>query len=485
MFSFLLSAVHAFIPVALLAGLLLALWRPAQERNALRLLLVSLAAGLVAGGIIYPVAWRQETVTAARAFLFATAIGAALGNTGTLFLAGRRAGNVSRIGLGGALFFTAALAAAGSFSFLGQVYQEALSATTVLNTELILNLGGILAGALLLAFLIPLTAHLGAKSGRKIVSGLILFVSLLLVVAWSAELLLALMRQELVELTSLRLSFVAKTSQYAQAIPYVLAALLTLLAGVFFTRRPAVAPQELAEAGQAARRKARSRVMFEMRWFRSALATVAILFAVLLYHDLYASRPPVISPPHYLTPDADGLMKIKSAEVLDGKLHRYAYISDDGHVVRFFLINRSRGQAKIGVVYDACMLCGDMGYLQEKNEVVCLACNVRIFVPSIGKAGGCNPIPLAHAVDGDQIVVSAWELDKGAHYFSQVVSRKVKDPVTGKELESSKAPFRHQYQGRTYFFESEASGEKFKTAPASYVGEQESRYYRVQGYPEV
>jgi uncharacterized membrane protein/YHS domain-containing protein len=484
MFLYLVNSVHAFIPVSLIAGLLLALWRPVHGRNALGPLLVSLAAGLLAGAVIYPVALGHETVTAARIFLCGGAICAALLNGGTLFLAGRRAGNISRIGLGAALLFTAAMAAVGSFSFLERVYEQALSATTVLNTELILNVGGILAGAFLLAFLLPLTAHLGAKSGREIVSGLLLFASLLLVVQWSAEFLLGLMRLELVELTSIRLSFVAKASKYAHGIPYVLTLLLTLMAEVFFFRRPAIAPHGPGEAGQAEQRKARSRVIFEMRWFRSALATVAFIFAVLLYHDIYASRPPMITPPQYLTPDAAGLMKIKIADVMDGKLHRYAYITDDGHVVRFFLINRSRGQARIGVVYDACMLCGDMGYLQEKNEVICLACNVRIFVPSIGKAGGCNPIPLTHEVDGDQIVVSVEELDKGAHYFSQVVSRQVKDPVTGRELESSKAPFRHQYQGRTYFFESEASGEKFKASPVTYVGEQESRYYRVQGYKE-
>jgi uncharacterized membrane protein/YHS domain-containing protein len=484
MLSYLVNSVHAFIPVSLLAGLLLALWRPVHERNALRPLLVGLAAGLLAGAVIYPVALRQETVTAARAFLCGGAICAALFNGGALLLAGRGAGNVSRIGLGGALLFTVSMAAAGSFSFLDRVYEQALSATTVLNTELILNIGGILAGAFLLAFLIPLTAHMGAKSGRKIVSGLLLFASLLLVAQWSADLLLALMRLEMVEITSTRLSFVAKTNKYADIIPYLLALLMALLAIVFFARGPAKASHDPAETGNAERRKAGSRLMFERRWFKSALASVALILAVLLYHDLYATRPPKITPPRHLTPDAAGLIRIDIAEVTDGKLHRYAYVTDDGHVVRFFLINRSRGQAKIGVVYDACMLCGDMGYLQEKNEVICLACNVRIFVPSIGKAGGCNPIPLTHEVEGEQIVVSVEELDKGARYFSQVVSRKVRDPVTGKELESGKAPFRYEYQGRTYFFGSEASWEKFKASPETYVGDRESRYFRVQGYKE-
>lgn len=237
---------------------------------------------------------------------------------------------------------------------------------------------------------------------------------------------------------------------------------------------------------KAQRRKARSLVLRELRWFKGALTCVGVIFAVCLYYDLYASRPVKITPPTMMTPDAAGVIKIGIDQVKDGGLHRYAMVTDDGHVVRFFLINRSLGQGnKIGVVYDACMLCGDMGYIQEKNEVICIACNVRIFRPSIGKAGGCNPIPLVHSIEGNKVVLSVEELDKGAKYFSEVVSRKVKDPVTGKELDSSKAPYRHEYKGRTYFFESEESGDKFQKSPESYVGQQQARYYRVQGFQET
>ena len=119
------------------------------------------------------------------------------------------------------------------------------------------------------------------------------------------------------------------------------------------------------------------------------------------------------------------MVRIKIDEVKDGNLHRYSFVTDDGHVVRFFLINRARGgQSRIGVVYDACMLCGDTVYIQEKNEIICLACNVRIFIPSIGKAGGCNPIPLQHSIEGGEVVIRAVDLDQGTRYFSEVIAIK-------------------------------------------------------------
>ena len=483
MLSYLVHFTHAFIPVTLLTGLLLALWGPVRGEKGVRPLLFSLAAGLLAGAVVYPVGIRMETLTAVRTSLYGAAIVAALGNAALLFAQKEFA---RAIRWWGALCFVAALAAVATFSFMIYVSEQALSVVTVLNTELILNIAGVLSGGAILAFLAPLVAHLGGKTGGRLVSGMLIFASLLLVVQWSAEALLGLMRLELVQLTSMRLTFVAKVTKYLYVLPYLQVLLVALLAFAFFSRRKVPAPEQLAQMQKAERRKARSLIILDMRWFKAALSLVCFIIAVFLYYDLYASRPVKISAPVMMTPDANGRIRIKVDQVRDGKLHRFAMVTDDGHVVRFFLINKSLGQSgKIGVVYDACMLCGDMGYIQEKNEVICIACNVRIFLPSIGKAGGCNPIPLEHSLEGEEVILSAAELDKGARYFSEVVSRKVKDPVTGKELVNTKAPYRHEYKGRTYFFDSEESGERFRKSPETYLGEQQSRYYRTQGFQEA
>ena len=431
MLSYLVNFIHAFIPVSLTAGMLVAIWRPVHGRKALRSLIVGLACGLMAGAVVYLVSRHQGAVTAARTSLQGAALFAALLNAGGLFFPVNRNRALTAIGWRAALFFTLALAAAAIFSFFTFIAEQALTASAVLNTELILNIGGILAGFFLIAFIIPLTARLSTKAGRGAVSGVLLFVSLLLVTQWGGDVLLGLMRLEMVELTSVRVSIVAKVGKYSKASPYIHALMIAALSLVFFLKRTVIAPQELAGMEKAERRKAKGRAILDMRWFKCALASVLIAFSVLLYHDLYASRPPRISKPLNLKPDAEGLIRVKIDDLADGSLHRYSHVTDDGHVVRFFMINRSGGK-KIGVVYDACMLCGDMGYIQQKNEVICIACNVRIFVPSIGKAGGCNPIPLAHKVEGGYVVVAAEELDKGAKYFSEVVTVKVKDPVKRK-----------------------------------------------------
>jgi uncharacterized membrane protein/YHS domain-containing protein len=218
------------------------------------------------------------------------------------------------------------------------------------------------------------------------------------------------------------------------------------------------------------RRKQQSRIRLQSRWLKIAVITTGFTLSPLLYFHLYASRPPKISTPVELKPDLQGQIKVKIDDVSDGKLHRFSYTTHDGYVVRFFMINRYLNRVKIGVVYDACTLCGDQGYIQQGNDVICLSCNVRIFIPSIGREGGCNPIPLDHETNGDTILVQTRELEEnGKGYFSEIVTIPVIDPVTGTQITNTGAPHQYDYQGKTYFFESEASWQQFTNSPDTYL----------------
>ena len=53
MLSYLVNFIHAFIPVSLTAGMLMAIWRPVHGRKALRSLIAGLACGLLAGAVVY------------------------------------------------------------------------------------------------------------------------------------------------------------------------------------------------------------------------------------------------------------------------------------------------------------------------------------------------------------------------------------------------------------------------------------------------
>lgn len=475
MVAYLVDMIHAFGPIAVVCGLVLALRTQMPSKAFTRAAIGLLVAGLVLGAGAYQIAHAQGFASASRTAVHLAGLAAMA--LALIALAARS--------LRGGLAFTIAgpllvfvMAARAAFVFARDIADKSLSAASVLNTELILNLAALFAGTLAIAGLAVLIFQAGRHAPRA--GGWVLAALLVTEAGVSAATaLLGLLQLQAIEVTAARVSFVARAGEAAPWAIYGELVLVGLLAVAAFAGG---GRQGFPPAGVVERRQVRARVLSRRRWLTGAMATASFLIVALLYHDLYASLPPSLSPAQPVQPDGQGMVRIPVDVVKDGKLYRYAYVTSDGHRVRFFLINRyDVAHAKIGVVYDACMICGDDGYIQVGNEIICIACNVRIFVPSIGKPGGCNPIPLDHTVEDGVITIAAADLDKGAKYFSEVVEIEVTDPVTGKRLINLKAPFQYEFKGRMFYFEGRDSYERFRKAPEDFAGNIEGRYFRVQG----
>lgn len=127
-------------------------------------------------------------------------------------------------------------------------------------------------------------------------------------------------------------------------------------------------------------------------------------------------------------------------------------------------------------VFDACAICGDMGYIKKEGELICISCNVRIFLPSVGKTGGCNPIPLKYDYDGEKITIDVKDVVAGSNYFSQIKDIQVQDPVSKDKIINTQAPFSYSYKGITYYFSNEKNYEEFKKDPMKYVEDTEALF---------
>jgi uncharacterized membrane protein len=49
--------------------------------------------------------------------------------------------------------------------------------------------------------------------------------------------------------------------------------------------------------------------------------------------------------------------------------------------------------------------------------VICRNCGAVIYVPTIGQAGGCNPIHIDYRIEGDKLHIAATALAGAARYF--------------------------------------------------------------------
>ncbi|MFT8210627.1 MAG: Fe-S-containing protein [Symbiopectobacterium sp.] len=342
----------------------------------------------------------------------------------------------------------------------------ALTTTHVVNTDLLLNISAVVLAFCWVAFSVVLCSMMVRRLPRLRWPLLVLLVALL-ALPLCGNLMLLLMKLQALGLTKLRLSFVARVTNNGAALNYLCALLLSagFMLPLLQTRQHMQATTEAI-----AKRKATADYRNTRRTFTAALVALLVVALGQLYWDKVASQPPRLSEAQPVTIGPDGKVHIPIEQVRDGKLHRFVWIADDGKAVRFFVINRYPDRLRLGVVFDACLLCGDQGYVMEGNQVICVACGVRIFIPSIGKAGGCNPVPIeGWSNDDNELVISYASLAVGANYFTTVVSMDVVDPVDGSKLTNLKAEHKYRYAGKTYFFASEANYNKFRNSPSSFV----------------
>jgi high-affinity iron transporter len=175
-------------------------------------------------------------------------------------------------------------------------------------------------------------------------------------------------------------------------------------------RQPVAVPQSPAE-----RRKAVWSARRERLWM-SAVYASSFLFIVLVTAEfIYAKSVSALSPATEVT-FGNGSVSIPLSQVSDGDLHRYA-ARENGTQIRFLLYQKPDG--KVAAVFDACQICGPVGFFKGPNGVVCKNCAAPINGQSVGTPGGCNPVPLHSNATGDAIVIQEADLIARAKLFQR------------------------------------------------------------------
>jgi FTR1 family protein len=162
-----------------------------------------------------------------------------------------------------------------------------------------------------------------------------------------------------------------------------------------------------AAANDAERRLLASQQRRQRNWMLAAASACLAVMLLLTADFIYAranSAPPAARA---IAPSADDL-RIPLSEVQDGNLHLYAANSGN-QSFRFLIVKKPNGW---GVALDACRICGAEGYRQDGQNVVCRHCGSAIYVPTIGEAGGCNPVGVPFHVDGTDLVVHVSALSR-------------------------------------------------------------------------
>ncbi|MGB8658835.1 MAG: Fe-S-containing protein [Candidatus Acidiferrum sp.] len=158
-------------------------------------------------------------------------------------------------------------------------------------------------------------------------------------------------------------------------------------------------------AGEAEKRLMEAQNRRQRRWMIAAAAG-CLSVILLLTGDFVYTNVNAAPPTAQAVTAAGNLVRIPVNEVQDGKMHLFT-IDAGGQTVRFMVIKKPNGY---GTALDACRICGAEGYRQDGQNVVCRHCGSAIYVPTIGEAGGCNPIGVSSHVDGSDLVLDVSSL---------------------------------------------------------------------------
>lgn len=175
-------------------------------------------------------------------------------------------------------------------------------------------------------------------------------------------------------------------------------------------RQPEPLPESAAE-----RRKALWGARRERLWMVSVYATSFLFIVLITAEFIYAKSVSALSPATRVS-FVNGAISIPLSQVSDGDLHRYA-AREDGTEVRFLLYQKPDG--KVAAVFDACEICGSVGFFKGPNGLVCKNCSSPINAQSVGTPGGCNPIPLRSTVSGEAIVIQEADLRARVKLFQR------------------------------------------------------------------
>ena len=153
--------------------------------------------------------------------------------------------------------------------------------------------------------------------------------------------------------------------------------------------------------GEAEKRLLEAQNRRQRRWMVAA-ASACLIVILLLTADFIYARANSARPTVTQVTAQNNEIRVPTRDVLDGNMHLFAADIGGGQLVRFIIIKKPNGW---GTALDACRICGAEGYRQDGQNVICRHCGSAIYVPTIGQAGGCNPIGVPSHVDGANLVL--------------------------------------------------------------------------------
>ena len=403
MLKYLISTSEYLIVPGVLTGMLFSYVTSRCGRRGRNLLFWSMLFGMAAAAVLAVLKNKTKLVNTAtlNMVIFSIFIVFLL----LFLLLDRRRKGGSKEGTGSlpVAFFASALGFIEMFYALPDVfaypYTIMLGGESFFSTGFLVRIIGILLGVLLI-IVTTLSVYFVCRRIRTEATGILLKIALVIIALQYLTKILQTLYTRRILRASWIFPIIKFTSNHANLFIYgvVLAVIflpIVLWIRSFHVREPYSNPAE--------HRKIRANWRSIRRWSTALLVCLVLSLMNLTIIKAYNERPVELSPTEECELRGDNLY-IPFSQVEDGHLHRFAYTTENGVAIRFIVIKKPNASA-YGIGLDACDICGETGYYERGDQVICNRCDVVMNVNTIGFKGGCNPKVIDYSIENGYIIV--------------------------------------------------------------------------------
>src|ERR1700682_5524137 len=157
--------------------------------------------------------------------------------------------------------------------------------------------------------------------------------------------------------------------------PVTMLALVALMVLMEYRRRR---PETIAAGSKAEERKLQWTSQRDRLWAGVVCATAFVFIFMVTAEVIYAQKGTGLSPATQIALDKtgcaldkEGCVTIATSDLAMGELRRYS-VDVKGTEVRFLLYRKPDGT--IATVFDACRICGPVGFYKSPNGLICKNC---------------------------------------------------------------------------------------------------------------
>ena len=306
-----------------------------------------------------------------------------------------------------------------AFVFL-MVFREGIETVAILagvslnSTELMSFLGTLLGVALAVVFgvmFVKGSVRIDLRKFFKVTTVILFFVAAQLTISGLHEL----SESGVLPSSKREMALIGPIARNDYFFPVTMLALVALMVLLEYRRRKPEAAIATQAATKAEERKLQWTAKRERLWAVLVCVTAFIFITTITAEVIYAEAPPPLSQATEIT-FTNGKAIISTKDIQQGELQRYA-ANVNGTRVRFLLYRKPDN--KIASVFDACSICGGIGFYKGATGLICKNCAAPINPQSVGEPGGCNPIPLQSIQNGDSVVISLSDLAQQTGQFSK------------------------------------------------------------------